>query len=341
MKKVLFMLLTLSLTMASCSSDSVNTVESNQREASSKATSGITQGLQSIRDKVLSDMNYGGKVNYTPKEGVVFYTKSKTNIVIPPHSIQTKDGKDVDGAIVIDYIEIFNKSKMAVANKPTMGLIGGQKGLLVTGGEFYLDIRHNGEQVVIVNPIKVNISTFNSKADPTGMVLWNGDINSDENLTWIPAQPTDLIFENDGTIFGGREGSDMYDVLVNNSSNFGWCNIDRLINFPGTKTKIGVIPPAGFNHTNSSVYLAVQGEDNMLAQFDVFNSGTNTFEEHTGLVPIGLKIHVIFVAEVNGNYVYSILSTTVGNNAIYTIPAGSLITTTSYNQVEAAINALP
>jgi hypothetical protein len=340
MKKILFMLLTLSLTLTSCSSDSLNSEGENSKELS-KSTLGVTKDFKALREQALADINQGGKIYYDAKQGVVFTVKSRSNIVIPPYSIKTKDGKDIYGTLEIDYIEIFDKSKMVVANTPTMALINGKKELLVTGGEFYLDIKYDGKQVEIANPIKVNIATSNSKADPAGMVLWNGDINSDDNLTWLPADIKDLTFEKDGQIFGGKGAVGMYDVLINNSSNFGWCNIDKLVKYPGKMTNIRVVAPSGFNHTNSSVYLAVEGEDNMLFQLDTFNSGLNSFEFYTDMIPVGLNVHLIFVAEMNGDYAYSILSTTVGNNSSYSIPLGSLTQTTSYGQVEAAILALP
>ena len=173
------------------------------------------------------------------------------------------------------------------------------------------------------------------------MVLWNGGIDGDGNFTWLPADINDLAFENDGAIFGGKGGNGMYDVLIKDSSNFGWCNIDRLMGLPGEKTNVRVKVPAGFDYTNSSVYLAVGGEDNMLGQLDTYDSGTGLFQLYADMVPVGLDIHLIFVAPVNGNYVYSILSVTVGVNSTYIITNNSLISTTSYNQVEAAIMALP
>lgn len=340
MKKIIFMLMAASLMLTSCESENAVPESANQQQNTVSAAK-TTQGLADLRAQALKDINLGGKVYYDSRRGLVYNTNMKSNIVIPAYAIKTKDGKDIFGDIEIDYIEIFTKSKMVVANKPTMGQISTQsKGLLETGGEFYLDIRYNGQQVDIVSPIKVNIDVNKSQANPVGMVLWNGDINSNTDLTWNPANTNNLAFEIDGGVFGGKNGT-IYDVLVKNSSNFGWCNIDRLSSWPGTKTPITVKPPTGFNHTNSSVYLAIEGEDNMLAQFDMFDSVNNVFKEHYGLVPVGLKCHIIFVGEQSGNYVYNIQSVAVANNATYTVTNSSLITTTSYSQVEAAISALP
>ncbi|MBW3519129.1 hypothetical protein [Flavobacterium sp. NKUCC04_CG] len=337
MKKVFFMLMTVSLMFVSCDSDS-KTESTN--ELGKPVTSAVTEEFRELRQHALSDITQRKRVFYGGDKAVVFQTESKSSIVIPPHSIRTRGGQSISGEIDIVYIEIFNKSKMVVTNKPTMGLVQGNRALLETGGEFFLDITYRGEQVEIVRPITVSINNTNSDAVARGMVLWNGDINNNENLTWLPASREDLTFENSGSVYEGARG-DFYNVNLNNSRNFGWCNIDKLVRFNGQPVFITVQPPAGFNDSNSSVYLAVKGEDNMLAQFDVFNNATNTFEEHAGLVPVGLECYIIFVSGQGGNFIYSIQAITVGANAAYTVPGSTLVTTTNYTDLEAAIEALP
>ena len=338
MKKVLILLMTVSLFM-SCDSDST----SNENNLANGAKIGST--FDSMREKALIEMNQGGTIHYSPDQGAVYKLRNGTTIHIPPHSIVTKDGSQIDGPITIDYIEIFRKEQMAIANTPTMGQVpdSEQKDLLVSGGEFYIDIKFNGEQVEIIAPVKVNIATSNSEADPNGMNLWNGETdNNTNNFTWNLADPNDLIFEGSGPVFGGEGGAGgFYDVLIKNSTSLGWCNIDKFAQFPDPKTRIRIIVPNGFDQTNSSVYLAVRNQPNMLARFDMFYPSSNVFEEHYGLVPVGLDCHLIFVGEQNGQYVYSILSTAIGNNATYSIPSGSLITASSYHQVENAISILP
>ncbi|WP_060875405.1 hypothetical protein [Myroides odoratus] len=339
MKKILFMLLTLSLTLASCSSDSVNT---DSETPNSKTELRVNENLRALRQNALTDFNQGGRIYYYAERGAVFQTEGNSSIVIPPHSIKTRNGEDINGIVEIDFIEIFERSKMVVANTPTMALINGRKDILVTGGEFYIDIRYEREQVEIVRPIKVNIGTWNSDENSEGMVLWNGEIDENDDLTWLPAKPDDLIFEQDGEIFkGDRDKKQEYDILIKNSRSLGWCNVDKLINFPGDKTNVGVIVPSNFDQTNSTVYLAVEGQNNMIFQLDTFNPGANAFKFSSDIATVGLDVHLIFVAEMNGNYVYSILSTTLGNNSTYVVSANSLISTTDYQQLEAAIMALP
>ncbi len=337
MKKVILMLMTVSLMFVSCESDSKS---ESTNELGKPVSSAVTEEFRALRNNALNDITQRKRVFYGGDKAVVFQTASKSSIVIPANSIRTRDGQSISGEIDIVYIEIFNKSKMVVTNKPTMGLVQGNRALLETGGEFFLDITFRGEQVEIVRPITVSINNTNSNAEARGMVLWNGDINNNENLTWLPASRENLSFENSGSVYEGERG-DFYNVSLSNSRNFGWCNIDKLVRFNGQPVFITVQPPAGFNDSNSSVYLAVKGQDNMLAQFDVFNSATNTFEEHAGLVPVGLQCYIIFVSGQAGNFIYSIQSVTVGANATYSVSSSSLVTTNNYAQLEAAIEALP
>ncbi|MBW3519130.1 hypothetical protein [Flavobacterium sp. NKUCC04_CG] len=337
MKKVFLLFMTASLMFVSCESES--TTATSDKEGA-KVSSEISDEFRALRERALEDITQRSTVFYSSERGGVFETNSSTQISIPADAIRAHNGERINGNIEIVYIEIFNKSKMAVTNKPTMGLVDGERRLLETGGEFYLDITYEGQQVDIVSPIKVNISTSNSDAEPTGMVLWNGDINNNENLTWIPAFAEDLRFENTGAVYEGGK-NEFYDVVLTRSRNFGWCNIDVFVDFEGPLSFITVEPPAGFDDHNSSVYLAVEGQNNMLAQFDIFNASTNTFEEHGGLVSEGLKCHIIFVSGQGGNFIYSIQSVTVGPSASYSISNSSLITTSNYTQLEAAIDALP
>lgn len=330
----------MSLIFTSCNSDSTDSKDQGVNR--SEAT--VSPGLKSLRDKALSDINSGGKIIYNSSKGVVFYSKSKskTHIIIPANAITTKEGKDIDGEIEIDFIEIFSKEKMVVTNKPTMAQTTSKtRDLLVTGGEFYLDVKYKGEQVVIVKPIQVNVDTSKSKADPIGMLLWNGVTDVNDNLTWNASPKDDLSFANDGTIFNPKVTGPFYDVFVKNSSSFGWCNIDKILKQDGPRTTVHVQVPLAFNHTNSATYIVIKGENNALLQMYTFDSSNNTFGDDYEILPIGLDCYIVFVGEQNGNYIYSILATTLQSNASYSVPSSSLITTTNYQQLEAAIQALP
>ncbi|MCP1996865.1 hypothetical protein [Flavobacterium sp. HSC-61S13] len=338
MKKVFLMLMTMSLMFSSCNSDSSDSTD----QGVDRLEAATSSNLKKLRAQALSDINTGGKVYYSSSKGAVFYSKSKSHIIIPAHAITTKNGKVIDGEIEIDFIEIFTKEKMVVTNKPTMSKDSkGTKDLLVTGGEFYLDIKYKDEQVEIVKPIQVNIDTSNSKADPNGMSLWSGDIDENDNLTWDTAPKDQVSFGDDGVVFNTKTGSQFYNVFIKITINLGWTNIDKILVKNGPRTTVHVQVPLAFNYTNSAVYIIVRGENNVLFQLSSFDFSNNAFGDNDAILPEGLDCYIVFTGEHNGNYVYSIIPTTLQSNAFYTIPSSSLITTTNYRQLEAAIEALP
>lgn len=344
MKKILLLAMTMSY-MVSCNSDS-SELQNSELKNSKRDSYRISDELAELRSNALSDLNIGGTVNYNPEEGIVFRPKSPkgsgTTITIPPHALVDRNGNEISGPIKIDYIEIFSKEKMLVANTPTMGRIsreGEEKGILISGGEFYINITDRENEVVeLRDAITIGIETDNSDADSNGMILWNGENDQEGDLTWEETEDGSMTFEGGETMF--FEGN-QYNILISNSDNFGWCNVDKFFENGGNPTSFSVISPQGFTPYNSSVYVAVEGERNMLAQLDVFEPSTNAFSEHGEFIPEGLNCHIIFVSVVNGQYVYAIQSVSISPNAVYSFSSGNLTTVNSYQDLEDVISNLP
>jgi hypothetical protein len=74
--------------------------------------------------------------------------------------------------------------------------------------------------------------------------------------------------------------------------------------------------PAGFDNTNSAVFMAYKGEPSTLAMFDKFETGTDLFTEHYGMIPIGLEVHFILVSIIEDEIHYAIQSATIKENHI-------------------------
>ena len=265
---------------------------------------------------------------------VRFTSKKGVRLTIYTHCLTFEDGTSIDqnGQIELEYVEIFDKSSMVLTNKPTMGHNGdGNKRLLETGGEFYVNVTQGGKKVVATCSGFMNLIVPKSlTTDADDMTLWNGVIDENGNLTWIEEDEEDQ--KRDG-VWG--EGASYFV----NFGNFGWTNIDRFINFEGKKTVLLVTPPAGFNHENSAVYVSVDGEgQNLLAQLDVFTEEGH-FSEHYGYLPVGLDIHLIFVSESNGRWLYGIKGVKIEEDKIYRFTDDDLTTGTEAALV-ADINAI-
>ncbi|KVV13645.1 hypothetical protein ACRASX_05840 [Flavobacterium sp. TMP13] len=244
-------------------------------------------------------------------EGMVsFTTKNGVKVSINGDCL-TKNGSPATGAVVIEYIELFDKGNMLITNKPTMGFLpDGKKKLLLSGGEFFIKATQGGVPLATTCNINMIVPTALTNGLDTAMILWNGEIDEDGELAWREANGDGANGQ------GGVKGeTDNYYVSF---GNFGWTNVDRFYSDPRPKTSLLVAAPTGYNNTNSAIYLSYDGEGtNALAKLDTYTA-QGLFSEHYGQIPIGLKCHIIFATEDQGQWRYAIKAVTVAAGDVYT-----------------------
>lgn len=261
-----------------------------------------------------------GWVNFTSDNGVVIGISG---------SCLTQNGNAITGQVDIDYVELFSKGDMLVTNKPTMGVLpGGDKALLISGGEFFIEATQNGTPLDITCPVQLQVPSSLTGGTDNEMTLWTGTIDENDNLDWDPAEDV----TGQGGVFA--EGNQYYAFI----NEFGWTNIDRFYNDPRPKTTILVQAPDGYDYTNSSVFLSYDGEDSGLAALDTFESGM--FSEHYGQIPVGLECHVIFMTEEDGNFRYAIKAVTIAADDVIVFTLAETLITTESGLVS-LINGLP
>lgn len=223
---------------------------------------------------------------------------------------------------------------MLISNKPTMGVMpDGKKNLLISGGEFFIKATQGGVELKTSCYMNLVVPTALTNGLDNAMTLWDGVIDERGELAWEQPKPNA-----DGT--GGKggvqgEGANYYVTF----GKFGWTNVDRFYSDPRPKTTLLVKAPEGYNNENSAVYLSYDGEGtNALAKLDTYTSA-GLFSEHYGQIPIGLKCHVIFATEANGQWRYAIKAVTVAANDVYTFTLAETTVGTEA-QLVAAINAI-
>lgn len=273
----------------------------------------------------LQEFNFNagtGNFSFTSENGVTVTINS---------NCLTKNGVALtSGNVEVDYVELFDKGTMLVTNKPTMGVMpNGNKELLISGGEFFIEAQHNGIKLETTCNISLVIPTALTGGQEAGMLLWTGDNTNEEDLAWKRDNPT-----------AGQNGID-----ANNNNyyasfgNFGWTNVDKFYSDPRPKTTILIDVPANYDNTNSAVYLSYDGEgQNALAKMDTYTAG-GLFSEHYGQIPVGLACHIIFVTEENGQWRYAVKGITTTANATYSILQAETVLGTEA-QLVAAINAI-
>lgn len=287
--------------------------------------------FSNLQDDALEDLTQTFQFN--AEDGSVSFTSDKGVDIYLNGSCLTLNGNAVTGQVDLEFVELFDKGTMLITNKPTMGVLpNGDKALLISGGEFFIEATQNGVALETTCDIQMGIPSALTGGIDNDMILWNGTIDEDGNLEW---EENDRDGANgQGGVFA--EGNQYYAFL----GDFGWSNVDRFYNDPRPKTTILVGVPEGYNNTNCSVFLSYDGEDTGLANLDTYDTGTGLFSEHYGQIPIGLECHVIFVTEEANDWKYAIKSVTIAENDVITIADGETSIVTEA-QLTTIINGLP
>lgn len=248
------------------------------------------------------------------------FTSEKGVIVWLSGNCFTLNGVPVTGDVDIDYVELFDRGNMLVTNKTTMGVLpNGDKSLLLSGGEVYINVTQNGQQLDTNCGLSVSIPTSLTGGTVPGMLPWKGTVDVDGNIVW-EQQFIDFWV---GTEQGESEES--FNAYL---EDFGWFNCDKFYNFEGPKTNVEIIVPQGYNNINSQVFVALVNTPNTLGNL-------------SGEYPIGLQCHLIFVTGDGADgWIYAIKSVTLPEDASYTFTPDEFIAATE-TEVVAAINALP
>ena len=98
--------------------------------------------------------------------------------------------------------------------------------------------------------------------------------------------------------------------------------------------------PDGFDDTNSKVYIAFEGQENLLIQLNTYSSVTGYFGENYNLMPVGETCHVIFASGQGGNWLYAVKTITITPFGVTTFTSGDIIPATQTAVIN-RLNSLP
>ena len=278
--------------------------------------------------------------------GIITGTQG-TQVTFQPNSFGL-NGTPVTGNVTVKLIEIYDKASMLLKNKSTLGeRVNGDKEALKSAGEFFINAEQGVNGLELLEMASVTSRPVDFADLDGGMQVFRADgggIDNDCNgidatCDWVEADENndgenDGVKINDGQgAAGGEFATYNYDI-----GTFGWTNLDRWYSYAGLKTEIFVDVPAEYNQDNCAVYLSYDGEPTALARMDTWNTTVEMFTEHYGLIPVGLEVHIIMVAEIDGQLNYAIQGTTIVEDHIEVITSLSPITQPA---LEALINGLP
>ena len=259
-----------------------------------------------------------------------------TKVTFQPNSFGL-NGTPVTGNVTVKLIEIYDKASMLLKNKSTLGRrANGDKEALKSAGEFFIEAKQGTNNLELLEMATVTSRPVDFADLDGGIKVFRGDDDTDGD--WVEADENEDGINDDVEIRDGQGADGEYATYNYDIGDFGWTNLDRWYSFTGPKTVLFVDVPDGFNQNNSAVYLSYDGEPTALARMDTWNSSLEMFTEHYGLIPIGQEVHIIMVAEIDGQLNYAIQGTTIVDGHIEVITALTPITQPA---LETLINGLP
>ncbi len=338
MKTRLFLALGAMVLLYACSNE--ESKESLKMKADQENSLAILQAkaLENLKQKFVFDSG---------QEYVELVTKSGVRIEIFPQEL-TVNGQPVNGAVMVEFIEIFSRGDMATANKTTSGVPNEIENPeeqvpnpLISGGEFFINMTtEEGQNIDEGAEFRVAVPTELTGGDDEDMTVWTGEEDWDDDqdggdgdgdVKWDENKEDDGSDE-EAPINGGE--------YILTLDRFGWVNIDKLREYPGPKTTIYVDVPNGFDDHNSKVYIAFEGQQNILIQLNTYDPVTGYFGENYNLMPVGETCHIIFVSGSGGNWLYAVKTITITPNGVETITSSD-ITTATQAAVISMLNSLP
>jgi hypothetical protein len=302
-----FVLLTLvALFIQSCNKDEYEVINGEEPIPNSQALKNLYDGkLASLTNVILFDA--ATTLDYVSPKGVKLTING---------SCLRKNGNPVTGEVKVIYVEIFDKGNMLTSNKPTLGNLAGNKELLYSGGEFYIQATQDNVKLTLSCPMLLEVPTSLTGGTQSGMLPFSGSIDENGDLAWEQATTYELVTN-------AQAETPVYAALI---PSFGWFNCDKFASTTGPKTTITANVPAGYG-ANAGIFLSVKTFPNALGK-------------SYGQFPVGLDCYLIFITEKEGKFRYAIKPQVLTANHQVTFSLSETTLATA-DELTAAINALP
>ncbi|MFC4634679.1 hypothetical protein ACFO3O_12215 [Dokdonia ponticola] len=214
-------------------------------------------------------------------------------VSIPGQSLFNPDGTIIDGEVEVSMLEMFTSGDIVACqlSTNTRNATGTIEPTLSEGLLFF-DIRFNGEPVVIQGEIQIFIPEENNTEE---LLFFNSPSCPDLNcrVTWetigsaFPTEIDDPI----GNITTGYSGS---------TSQTGWYSIAQFNPSQNERTTVYNVPPAGFNDTNSNVFLSYTNDKIAVSLFEQYDLNLGVFSEVYNEIPLDTQGHLIFISRLDG-----------------------------------------
>ncbi|MNJ85903.1 hypothetical protein D3C87_33840 [compost metagenome] len=284
---------------------------------STPSTSG--NGISSFFQQNLNNATQTFTINAEVAQTI---TGSKGTVIhFNANSFVTSSGTPVTGNVQIELIEIYDKKDMILLNKQTMGTVWNGLSPLISGGQFNIVAKQNGQKLKLANGMSYSINAPAPNGTTNEMGLFYGTITNDQ-LTW------------------SQGDSSFVDISQNGYSLFcdslNWVNLDYFMNNTGPQSKLNVQIPSGISSAETRVFVSVDGS-NTLAGIYQFDSGVFTSGEYYKL-PIGLNVHFVVINLENNVIKARIIPSTIANNHLEVVNS---LNTYNFSELSTLLQNLP
>jgi hypothetical protein len=222
----------------------------------------------------------------------------------PANSFVDANGDAVTGNVEVKLLEITNKTQMLATGITT---VSGNT-LLISGGMFDVQVSQGGKELSLAPGRQFTVRIPNDGDPDPSMQLFRGEETGDEE------NPIRWNEDVDSSWVNSQERDSFYNINLNF---LRWCNLDKYMGQGLDLTKLSVKLPKNFTNSNTRVFLFIENDNGAVTLFgdkDLEEFNTGSYE-----IPVGFKVKIIALGEIDDEMYYKIVSTTVVDNHSETI----------------------
>lgn len=227
-----------------------------------------------------------------------------TEIQLSGNNFTDASGNALTGNVDITLVEIYKKSDMVLTNKTTLGEQGGALSQLISGGEFYIEVKQAGVPVTIPNPMQINTQVM--VTPDFNMNLFDGNVAANGDITWSESIDSVTVVA-DSSQFDWNYSFPFGDSI-------GWINCDYFWNNPAPQTGVTVNTPSQCDDTNTNVYVVFQNDNTAANLYHQTGNEFGTGSYYT--LPEGMSVYFVVVTDDGGQLQYAVQAATIGTNHV-------------------------
>lgn len=270
---------------------------------------------------------------FKSEDGLSFTTKKGSKVIIPANAIVHHDGSPVVGDIDFKIKEVFSNTDIIFSGVFPVAF---GDNVLNSGGEFFLEVKQNGENLTIADGMEVELDIPAQAEDPNMQLFMMGQEEDMDSVDW--GEPVDSAWGQNGQLtnssFTFNSADGMYEC---NLDSLSWGNIDAfnwsITYFDVTFNCIGV---DGINSSNTNVFSIFKEQNSVWPTgTSYWGSIANNIVTETHLADVPMNVVVISV--IDGELYYGLLDVTPQQNNTYDITMKKITSA----ELDVIINELP